>query len=312
MTKPDDSSLDAQEYEAVRTAAIGLLNKGGAWGQFPTPVSDLLLAAKLRVAPINVFDFRAIERYAIEAGRAATRFLKSALDKVMGIFDVHADTVHIDETVNKEKQNFLKLHEAGHKEIPHQRGLFKWIQDCSKTLAPDVADLFDREANNFATIILFQDDKFATMAADSAFGIKVPLTVGRKFGASAYASIREYVRRSQKACAVIVLEPPEPCEIHGMTAVVRRVGFSAEFSRRFGDLKLPDRITSDSSLASFIPSSGRRMSRPGTLALSDCNQDLHEFIGEGFSTPYNVFILLHANATLGKTSILVPGMPGWN
>jgi hypothetical protein len=215
--------------------------------------------------------------------------------------------VHIDETaVKKEKQNFLKLHETGHKEIPHQRGLFKWIQDCSKTLAPETADLFDREANNFATIVLFQDDRFVAMTADSAFGIKVPLSAGRKFGASAYASIREYVRRHRKACAVVVLERPELCNIHGITAVVRRVDRSPEFTRRFGDLKLPDRITATSPLANFIPGPGKRMSSPGVLPLSDRNNDRHEFVGEGFSTPFNVFILIHAHATLGKVSILMP------
>lgn len=309
MTKPDDSSLSSEEYEAVRRAAIGLLNKGDGWDRLPTPVSDLMTAANLRVAPMSAFNVRALEQYARQAGEAATRLVKSAIDKVLGIFDVQADVVHIDEAaVKKEKQNFLKLHETGHKEIPHQRGLFKWIQDCSKTLAPEIADLFDREANNFATIVLFQDDRFATMTADSAFGIKVPLSVGRKFGASAYAAIREYVRRHQKACAVIVLEKPEPCHVHGMTAVIRRIDRSPEFARRFGELKLPDRIIAGSPLASFIPGPGKRMSSPGHLPLSDLNNDRHEFIGEGFSTPFNVFILIHANATLGKVSILMPSM----
>lgn len=307
MVKPDDSSLSNEEYAAVRRAALALLNKGNGWDRLPTPVPDLMAAANLRVAPINAFDVGMIERYARQAGQAASRFLKSAIDKVLGIFDVQADVVHIDDTAaNKEKQTFLKLHETGHKEIPHQRGLFKWIQDCSKTLAPEVADLFDREANNFARIVLFQDDRFAAMTADSAFGIKVPLSIGRKFGASAYASIREYVRQNPRACAVIVLESPELCNTHGLTAGVRRLGYSPEFVRRFGELKLPAQITADSPLASFIPGPGKRMSRPGTLQLADRNNDRQEFVGEGFSTPFNVFILIHARATLGKISILMP------
>jgi hypothetical protein len=80
-----------------------------------------------------------------------------------------SNLVHIDESVNKEKQTFLKLHETGHKEIPHQKGLYRWIQDCRKHLAPEIAELFEREANTFATIVLFQDDGFAKIAtADSS------------------------------------------------------------------------------------------------------------------------------------------------
>ena len=179
MTRPDDSSLSPSEYAAVQKAARAVLDKTSAWGRFPTPISEVMDAAKLRVAPVSAFDPRAMERYLREAGHTAFKFLKKAIDKVLGVFDVHADTVHIDDTVHKHKQNFLKLHETGHKEIPHQRGLFKWIQDCAKTLSPEVADLFDREANHFASLVLFQDDTFAEMTADSPFGIETPLAWAR-------------------------------------------------------------------------------------------------------------------------------------
>jgi len=56
----------------------------------------------------------------------------------------------------------------------------------------------------------------------------------------------------------------------------------------------------------FIPVGGRRMSRPGTFSLQDRNGVSHEFIGEGFGTPYNVFILLHASVTLNKATIILP------
>jgi hypothetical protein len=199
----------------------------------------------------------------------------------------------------------VKLHEAGHKEIPHQRGLFKWIQDCTKTLSPEVADLFDREANNFATIVLFQDDRFAKMAADSPFGIKVPLGLQRKFGGSVYATLRQYVRTHERACVVVVLDPPQPCNVNGLTATVRRIVPSPEFTRRFGTLKLPDTITTDSTLARFIPTGSRRMSRPDSLAFADRNSEQHEFVAEGFATSFNVFLLIHARATL-KTSVILP------
>jgi hypothetical protein len=303
--KPDDSSLTAGEYVAIHRAATDLLNKASAWDRLPTPVPDLLGAAKLRVAPMSAFDPRSLIRHAREFGERAASLIKSAIEKVRGIFDVQEDLIHIDDTVAESKQNFLKLHEAGHKHIPHQSRLFRWIQDCDKSLSPDVSDQFEREANIFASVVLFQDQRFAELAADSAFSIKVPLALSKKFGASAYASMREYVRRSERACAVIVLNPVEVCPVLGMRSGLRRVELSPLFQKRFGELKLPETIDRLSPLAEFIPLAGRRMSRPGTLRLEDKNGDVVEFIAEGFGTPFNSFILIHASAELRKP-IVVP------
>jgi len=303
--KPDDSSLTASEYAAIHRAATDLLNKASAWDRLPTPVPDLLDAAKLRVAPMSAFDPRQLLRHAREFGERAASLVKSAIDKVRGIFDVHDDLIHIDTTVVESKQNFLKLHEAGHKHIPHQSKLFRWIQDCDKSLSPDVSDQFEREANIFASVVLFQDNRFAEMAADSAFSIKVPLALSKKFGASAYASMREYVRRNERACAVIVLNPVEICPVLGMRSELRRVELSPLFQKRFGELTLPEHVDRLSPLAEFVPLAGRRLSRPGTLRLEDKNGDVVEFVAEGFATPFNSFILIHATAEL-KKSIVVP------
>lgn len=306
--KPDDSSLTASEYVAIHRAATDLLNKASAWDRLPTPVPDLLDAAKLRVAPMSAFDPRSLMRHAREFGERAASLIKSAVEKVRGIFDVQEDLIHVDDTVAESKQNFLKLHEAGHKHIPHQSKLFRWIQDCDKSLSPDISDQFEREANIFASVVLFQDGRFAEMAADSAFSIKVPLALSKKFGASAYASMREYVRRNERACAVIVLNPLEICPVLGMRSELRRVELSPLFQKRFGELKLPEHVDRLSPLAEFVPLAGRRMSRPGTLRLEDKNGDVVEFVAEGFATPFNSFILIHATAEL-KKSIVVPFRP---
>lgn len=303
--KPDDSSLSPSEYAAIHRAATDLLNKANAWDRLPTPVPDLLGAAKLRVAPMSAFDPRSLLRHALQFGERAASLVKSAIEKVRGIFDVHEDLIHIDTTVTESKQNFLKLHEAGHKHIPHQSKLFRWIQDCDKSLSPDVSDQFEREANIFATVVLFQDSRFAQMAADSNFSIKVPLALSKKFGASIYASLREYVRRNERACAVIVLNPVEVCPVFGMRSALRRLELSPLFQKRFGELQVPEHIDRMSPLTEFVPLGGRKMSRPGTLTLEDRNGDLVEFVAEGFATPYNSFILIHAASDLRK-SIVVP------
>lgn len=304
--RTDDSSLQPEQYRAVHEAVRKLLNRSEAWGRIPTPIEDLLRAADLQMAPMSAFDERAMLRYLQQVGQGAERILRRAIDKVLGILDVHADCIHIDPTVSKEKQTFLTFHETGHKEIPHQRGLYRWVQDCSKCLAPDTAALFEREANTFASIVLFQDDTFSKMTADSDFGIKVALKVSKNFGASVYAGLREYVRRSSEACALIVLDPTTMTPEYCMRAPVRRVEVSPTFISRFGKLTLSEHLTPSDTLMQFVPIDSRRMTAPNTFSYTNNGGEQFEFMGEGFRTPYNTFILIRAISTHPRSVSLTP------
>jgi hypothetical protein len=301
VVKADDSSLTPEQLLTVRSTARLLLDKGDAWEVYPTPVDQLLGAAGLQLSTVSAFDESSMRRYLREAGEKAASLLKSALDKVMGIFDVHADVVHIDPTLYPDKQTFLKLHETGHKELPHQRGLYKWIQDCAKHLDPATAELFEREANMFASIVLFQDDGFAKLTIDEPFGIRVPLGAAKKFGSSLYAAFREYARKHHKTCAAVILEPTQYCTMTGYHAEVRRIECSPTFQQQFGHGCLPTDIIASDPLFRLIPLDPRRMTRPVPFQLLDKNGAPHEFLGEGFRTSFHTLLVLHQIATLGKT-----------
>ncbi|MHC8378404.1 hypothetical protein ACYZT3_21090 [Pseudomonas sp. MDT1-16] len=122
---------------------------------FPGP-KDKLEAAKLRVALSGMRDAANFLAYVAQKIAAAGKLLKSALSKVLGLYDANEHIIHIDESVVASKQTFLKLHETGHHEIPAHRDTFKIFQDCDLTLSPTIADLFERKANNFARYALFQ------------------------------------------------------------------------------------------------------------------------------------------------------------
>src|SRR5207249_2541404 len=124
--------------------------------------------------------------------RKAESSLKSALSKVWGLFDARDRLVFIDRAVKAAKQVFLKLHETAHAVLPWQRNLYAVVEDGEQELDPDIAELFDREANVFATEVLFQLDTFAEEAAGYDFGIGVPLKLSKKYGSSAYAAVRQY------------------------------------------------------------------------------------------------------------------------
>ena len=54
MTRPDDSLLDASQLATVRRHADLLLREASALGRFPTPVDDIMAAAKLTVVDDEV------------------------------------------------------------------------------------------------------------------------------------------------------------------------------------------------------------------------------------------------------------------
>ena len=304
MPRPDDSTLDPEDLRAVEEQAHRLLDRADAWDRYPVPVDDILSAAKVRLAPTSAFDSDAIVSYLKGKATAAQARIKSAMSKVFGLYDADEAVIHIDSTVVKAKQTFLKLHETGHHDIPWHRKIFRFFQDCMKTLAPDVADRFEREANNFARYLLFKGPNFAEHAADCPFGLKTPIALARKYGASLYAAAREYARTNHRACVVLVLEPLENGAGSALPAPVRRIESSPAFRSRFGHLTV-EAITPDNPLWRVIPIHGR-MTRPIPLAIPDRNGQQHECLAEAFKTPYNILILLYPVAELTATTVLMP------
>lgn len=307
MVRPDDSSLDPYQLRAVEERARKLLDRASAWGRYPTPIDDILNAAKVRVAPVGVFDPAAIMAYIRGKAVGAVSLVKSAISKIFGIYDGHESLIHIDGAVAKVKQTFLKLHETGHHEIPTHRKMFRFFQDCEKTLAPEVAELFEREANNFARFALFQGDHFARVAADLPFEIKTPMKLSKKFGASVYASAREFARSNARACVVYVLERAEFCEGDGFRAMVRRIEPSRSFTAQFG-YPTDTVITPDHFLADVLPI-GRKMTRPVSLSMTDLDGTAHECVAEAFDTTRNIIILLYPVRALTASTVVLRSCP---
>ncbi len=304
MIKPDDSTLSAADLSVVEARAKLSLDKAAAWGRFPTPVDDILSAAKLRVAPKGMFDVESFLAFVKQKAAGAASALKTAISKVLGIYDANEQIIHIDDSVVAAKQAFLKLHEAGHHEMPTHRKIFQLFQDCEQTLAPGVADQFEREANNFARYALFQGGAFKAHAADMAMGIIVPVRLATKFGASNYAAAREFVRTHHRPCLLYALEPLEIVPGGGARAVVRRIETSPSFEHDFG---CPTDTTIDThhALSPLLPIV-KKMTRPTPLRYRDKNGLEHECLGEAFKTKYNVFLLIYPVKPLSSTSIFVP------
>ena len=304
MTKPDDSTLDPAELRAVEGQAHRLLDRADAWDRYPVPVDDILSAAKVSVAPTSAFDAATIISYLRGKGGKTGARIKSAISKVFGLYDASDAVIHIDSTVVKAKQTFLKLHETGHHDIPWHRKIFRFFQDCKKTLSPEVADHFEREANNFARFLLFKGTTFGEHAADYPLEIKTPIKLARTFGSSVYAAAREYTRTNPRACVVFVLEPLESDAGSEFRAPVRRIEPSPAYVARFGHPNVKA-VTPNHPLWPVVPIH-RKMTRAVPLDIADLNGQRHECLAEAFNTPYNIFILLYPIASLTATTVLLP------
>lgn len=306
--KPDDSSLDPADLVIVEGRAKLFLDRADAWGVFPTPVDTLMTAANLKVAPKSAFDPEAFLAFIKHKTQQVADALKRALGKVRGLYDPTDSVVHIDYEVGISKQTFLKLHEAGHHEMPTHKKVFKLFQDCDQTLAPEIADRFEREANNFARYVLFQGDAFRDAAADIKLGVKVPITLAKRFGSSVYAAAREYARTHHASCVVYVLNPVEIVLGGGFKAVVRRIEASPSFLREFG---CPSDLVIDHNhaLSSLIPI-GRRMTAARDFVFADRNGTRHACIGEAFDTTHNILLLVYPQAEL-PASVFFPSVPNY-
>ena len=231
--------------------------------------------------------------------------LRRALSKVVGVFDAVANLVFIDQLLKPVRKRFVMLHEAGHGFMAWQRAMYKIVEDSDQALDPEAAELFDREANVFASEVLFQNDTFCHMAADEKFEIWTPIRLAKKFEASLYSSIRQYVSKNERCCVVLVLNPPELTQGDGFRATLRRVVPSNSFSRAFSVNSWPSVYTPDDPLGRLVPLGKRRASGKHDVVLTDRNGDRHECIAESFTQTHQVFILIHVVKTLGPPTIIV-------
>lgn len=293
MTKPDDYSLPPTSILEIKKEADLLLKKAGAYGRFPTPVSDLIAAANLTVSKEASLD----EDFLTRIYRRVPVSIKRAVDKVLGLLDSRDRTIYLDQSVHAKKKVFVSLHEAGHNCLPWQRDMFAILEDGESSLDPDIREQFEREANTFATEVLFQLDRFGNEASAHDLGINVPVRLAPRYGSSVYAALRRYVTTNSRACAVLVLDPPEFDLNIGLTAPLRRALQSQKFTELFGDYQWPESFGSDSSLISRLPINTKFVGR-STCELKNLEDEIVPCIFEGFNSTYQIFVLIYPESEL--------------
>jgi hypothetical protein len=290
MTRPNDCSLSASELATVEKHAALLLKEASALHVFPTPVDRLMAAAKLTVVDDNFLDEGVIAQF-MRSAKAKITTIKSALSKILAMIHPGEKIVLLDKGTPPVKVPFIKLHEAGHGILPHQRKAYSLIQDCEGNLDPDITELFEREANVFASEVLFQGKLFADEAHQSAFGMKVPIQLAKKYGTSNYSAFRRYVSTSPHACCLLVLEPVVVGEGRKFVAEVRRIISTDSFHKIFDGQRFGSAIHQSHILGHVVPVT-RRMTACRKIKLTDRNGNCRNCTAEAFDATHQIFMLI--------------------
>jgi hypothetical protein len=216
------------EYPEVAEHARLMLNKAAVGDRLPTPVNDVVACAELVVNR----DVTLSEEHTGLLARSLG-VLRSALSKVHGIVDLRDNQVYLAPGMLPQKRAFLQLHETGHKVLPWQRETYLYLDD-EKTLDPSIRIMFEREANAFASHMLFQLDRFDRDALDLPLEWRSLEQLAKRYKASLHATVRRYVERTPRSCAVLVLERIPDLDGPEPRVKVRQALHSRAFARHFG------------------------------------------------------------------------------
>lgn len=304
--RPDDSTLTPAQLARVRKEADRALRDAGAYGVFPTPIAQIMDVARVVEVKEDVLNPSFVEKLRAKV-RGAGQTLRSALSKIQGLFHASEGLIFIDHALMEVKKRFVRLHECAHGFLPWQRGMYAVVEDCEKRLDPDVADAFDREANVFASEVMFQLDTFQEEARERPFDIFTPVRMAPKYGSSIYATVRQYVTKNHRRCAVLVLNPPEVHSELGFTVGLRRFVASPSFIERMGVLDWPEQFSPSDSIGAMVPVGGRKASGKREIRLKDRDGAEHSCVAEAFTQRYQVFVLMQAAVSPEPIKIWLPG-----
>jgi IrrE N-terminal-like domain len=205
----------------------------------PLPVQRCLALAKLTVA-----DFALGEMPGNNAPEHIHDLvLEHALERTFGLLDRRNSLVYLQANMTHGRQNFVTMHEVGHQWLPWQRTHGTHV-DGEKNIDLDTKDLYEWQANVFASEMLFLRDRFSAEAFDLPFDLRTVLTLATRFETSVHAALRRYVESHKQRCMMLVLER-EPTVRSGNSSLrVKNAFFSTPFLQMYRRWKAPKWVLS--------------------------------------------------------------------
>ena len=224
--------------DEVQKYARRALRVADAVGQLPTPIDDLLEAA--RIGNLKI-DEEVKQNFADRLMGAARQEFNSIWQKIRGIADLRERVTYVDENTTQPRIRFAKGHELGHQVLPWHRldpGRF----DDDKSLTCEAEEIFDTEANLFSAEVLFQGNNFPRLVRDYAVGFDSIFNLADMHEVSRHATAWRYVEEQDESVALVTYWPSK-----FNTEMLRRdkVVESRNFLRKFSDIDLPLQLGPD-------------------------------------------------------------------
>ena len=286
--RKDDCTLNQFEIGEVRRSAKLLLKEAGAEGRFPTPIDDLLAAAKLTVVG-DIREKATLSDFLSNIGSGLVKKVTpavSAVKGILGLLHIPSREILIDGSQHEHKQTWTKLHETGHGYLPHQKNMFELMEDGKFELDPATEDLFEKEANNFAAETLFQLDSYERLAANYIVSIRTPIDLSKKFGSSIYSSMRRYIQTHHKPLSLAIYDLKNE---RGEFTLRRASIHSQSFVQKHGPFPWPSTCNARDWL--WSPLSVRFFD--GNLKV-EINGEQRYCLVQTFSNGYQIFAMLSA------------------
>ncbi|HEX8178635.1 MAG TPA: hypothetical protein VF525_03745 [Pyrinomonadaceae bacterium] len=276
------------------------LRAAGARGKLPTPVEDLIRAARIT----DEGDAEGVvKRFLSSLNEGRRAFFRSSMQKLRGIADMRERAVYVP-TDTAPRERFAKGHELGHQLIPWHHvdtdGPSAFYHDNEYTLSPLVRDLFDIEANLFSSEVIFQGQEFTTRARDYRPSFDAVFLLADLHGASRQATLRRYVEEQDEMLAAVSYLPSRYDFNPGGRSTLRAPRFfgSPRFVQKYGHVQLPTEITPEHSWAQ-ARNSGEICE--GDIDL-DCGGVSVRFWWQAWWNTYTLLVLLRRKPSLGIVS----------
>lgn len=175
-------------------------------------VGGLLEACAIKEPPTDdqlVFNFLKLSRESFSTDLLLKLARASKDPKIRAMLAIRDRLVLVHPTFRAHRERFAwaSFHEVGHYVIPDHREL---LYKCSfQDLSYYTQQRLEIEANKFASDLIFQNEAFAKEAADYNLSMKVPITLKGRYRASFESTIRRYVEKNPRPCALVVYRPAE-------------------------------------------------------------------------------------------------------
>ncbi len=275
----------------ISAKASQLLKKADALGCLPTPIDDLIETAK--ITEISSLD-ELQDSFLSRLKNAAKETFKSAIQKVRGIADLRDRVIYIPRQDNPLRQVFPKAHDLGHQVLPWHTINPAYLDD-DITLSPDIEDQWEKEANFFASEIIFQGDKFKTLARDYSASFNAIFKLADLHGASVQSTVWRYVEDQDETIAIAHYYPTNALDDEGERVLkLWKTIPSTKFYKKYKNICLPTCLRTGHQ---WVAARDTSIVCDGKETLH-CDENRYNFEWQSWWNGYTLFILLRRAPSL--------------